>query len=176
MRYKLFNFDPKDKSNWGNYQIEISNLFNKCRELLVESLGFREGFIILFVRKKTYLWERIKPFLDLPTSSQRGYYWGVVIPAIKKAAEQNGQFHESDQALHCDIKQALKDNCGIYAERVSKITGEVYREIISISDEKGNKEDTAKFINTVINWAADFYGIEIPEANFAGNGELGGVL
>ena len=98
-----------------------------------------------------------------PTFNQRGYYWLVVIPCIRKAAEEQGQCYKDDKDLHSDIKHALKDNHAIYVEKSSLLTGEVYREVVSISDDKGDKENTAKYIDAVINWAAEFYGVIVPE-------------
>jgi hypothetical protein len=161
MKFKLFNFDTKDKSVWGDYQQEISALFTKCREQLVESLGFKEGFIILFVRKKTELADRVLAMLQQPSEDQRGYYWGVVLPAIQKHFKEQGNFiNEND--LHEAIKQIMALEEGLNVEKVNALTGEVYKKPITISS-AGNKKETSLYIDAVIRWAAG-YGIVIPEA------------
>lgn len=168
MKFKLFNFDPKDKSSWSNYQVEISNLFNKCRELLVDSLGLKEGFIILFVRKKTELAERVLAMTQQPSDDQRGYYWGVVLPTIQEHFKKEGNFIK-EQDLHEAIKEVVAKEEGLSVEKVNPITGEVYKKPITISN-AGNKKEVLLYIDAVIRFAAG-YGIEVPEANFAGNGE-----
>lgn len=162
MKFKLFNFDAKDKSNWGDYQLEIGNLFNKCRNTLVESLGLKEGFCVLFIRKKTLLWERVSALLQTPSDDQRGYYWGVVIPTIQEHFhKEKGQFIK-DQDLHEAIKHILARDEALYMDRVNQVTGEVYKTQITVSN-NGSKKETAKYIDAVIVWAATEYGIYIPE-------------
>lgn len=154
---KILDFDPENKKDWGDLQSDISKTLVKA----LKSLS--NGFLIVFVRRDTEEAKKVLAIMDKPTSSQRGYYWLVVIPCIRKAAEEQGQCYKDDKDLHSDIKHALKDNHGIYIEKASLLTGEVYREIISISDDKGDKENTAKYIDAVINWAAEFYGVIVPE-------------
>jgi hypothetical protein len=161
MKFKIFNFDTKEKSNWGNYQQEISNLFAKCREVLVESLGLKEGFIILFVRKKTDLYERIMAILKQPTEDQRGYYWGVIIPTIQEHFKKEGNFIK-EKELHQSIKHILSQEEGLNVQKVNSITGEVYKDPITLSS-AGNKKESLQYIEAVIVWASS-YGIYIPEA------------
>tara|TARA_R110000868_G_scaffold17344_1_gene76363 strand:- start:34470 stop:34958 length:489 start_codon:yes stop_codon:yes gene_type:complete len=157
-------FDPKDKSDWGDKQAKVSDNINK-------GLGLVKGFAVIFVRAGTSEFDKIKAMLQKPTSTQRGYYWSVVLPHIRKGAEEHGQCYKNDEDLHYDIKQVMMDQYGVYVERVSQITGEVYREGVSVSDEKGDKSNTAKYLDAVINWAADFYGVIIPEPKTITNKE-----
>lgn len=163
MKFKLFNFDPKDKSNWGNYQLEIANLFNRCRDLLVDGLGLKEGFIILFVRKKTELAERILAMVQQPSDDQRGYYFGTILPAIQTHFKNEGNFIK-EQDLHEAIKHILARDEGLTVEKVNSITGEVYKNPITLSN-AGNKKEVSRYIEAVCRWAATEYGIVIPEAN-----------
>ena len=57
----------------------------------------------------------------------------------------------------------MMEQFSLYEEKVNLFTGEVYKEPFSVSNDKGNKENTAKFITTVIDWAAEFYELIIPE-------------
>jgi len=163
MKFKLFNFDPKDKSNWGNYQVEISNLFNRCRELLVDNLGFKEGFIVLFARKKTELAERILAMTQQPSDDQRAYYFGVILPTIQDYFKKEGNYIK-EQDLHEAIKHILARDEGLTVEKVNSITGEVYKKPITLSN-AGNKKEVSLYIDAVCRWASTEYGIEIPEPN-----------
>jgi len=152
----LINFDIKDKSKWGDLQARNSDNIRK-------GMALKSGFINVFVRKGTENCKKIMAMLQRPTSDQRGYYWSVVLPSIRKAAEDKGQCYESDEELHCDIKREMMKSCGVYIEKVSKLDGEVYREPISVSNDKGSRENTAKYLDAVINWAAEFYEVIVPE-------------
>jgi len=96
-----------------------------------------------------------------PSDNQRGYYWGVVLPTIQEHFKKEGNFIP-EQDLHEDIKDAIEDQEGLKTEKVNRITGEIYKARITISDE-GNKANAAKYIDAVIRWAAG-YGIRIPDA------------
>jgi len=64
--------------------------------------------------------------------------------------------------LHEAIKDAIEDQEGLKTEKVNRITGEIYKARITISN-AGNKANAAKYIDAVIRWAAG-YGIRIPDA------------
>ena len=96
-----------------------------------------------------------------PSDNQRGYYWGVVLPTIQEHFKKEGNFI-AEQDLHEDIKNAIEDQEGLKTEKVNRITGEIYKARITISD-AGNKADAAKYIDAVIRFAAG-YGIDIPSA------------
>jgi len=95
-----------------------------------------------------------------PSDNQRGYYWGVVLPTIQEHFKKEGNFIP-EQDLHEDIKDAIEDQEGLKTEKVNRITGEIYKARITISD-AGNKANAAKYIDAVIRWAAG-YGIRIPD-------------
>lgn len=97
-----------------------------------------------------------------PSDEQRGYYWGVVLPAIQEHFKKEGNFI-AQQALHEAIKDAIEDQEGLKTEKVNPITGEIYQARLTISN-AGNKADVAKYIDAVIRWSAG-YGICIPESN-----------
>jgi hypothetical protein len=152
---KILDFDPNSKDNWGDLQKEISDLIPKA-------LALKEGFIVCFARRASEEAKKILAIMKKPTVSQRGYYWAVVIPTIRKAAAEQEQHFKSDEHVHSVLKNILMEEHSLYEELMNPITGEIYKECFSISDAKGSKANTAKFIDTVINWAAGFYGIEIP--------------
>lgn len=154
----FIDFDPAEKKDWFNKQARISSN-------VLKGLKLAEGFACAFFRRGTEEYKKIEALLHKPTDSQRGYYWSTIIPMIRKEAELHGQFYKSDKELHSDIKQIMMEEYGVYVEKVSKINGKKYREEISVSDAKGDRENTRKFIDAVIIWAASFYGIVIPEPN-----------
>jgi hypothetical protein len=96
-----------------------------------------------------------------PSDNQRGYYWGVVLPAIQEHFKKEGNFI-AEKELHEAIKDAIEDQEGLKTEKVNRITGEIYKARITISN-AGNKANAAKYIDAVIRWAAG-YGIRIPDA------------
>ncbi len=94
-----------------------------------------------------------------PSCEQRGYYWGVVIPAIQEHFKGEGNFMKETE-LHEAIIHCIKDEEGLTSEKVNPINGEVYQSMITISN-AGNKSEIVKYIDAVIRWAAG-YGIDIP--------------
>ena len=95
-----------------------------------------------------------------PSDNQRAYYWGVVIPTIQEHFKKEGNFIPQEE-LHEAIKDVLEKEEGLFIEKISPITGEVYKTRLTISN-AGNKADAIKFIDAVIRFAAG-YGIVIPE-------------
>jgi len=95
-----------------------------------------------------------------PSDNQRAYYWGVVIPTIQEHFKKEGNFIQQE-VLHESIKDVLEQEEGLFIEKISPITGEVYKARLTISN-AGNKADAIKFIDAVIRWA-NGYGIEIPD-------------
>ena len=96
-----------------------------------------------------------------PSDNQRSYYWGVIIPTIQEHFKKEGNFIPRDD-LHEAIKDVLEKEEDLRTEKISPITGEVYKTRLTISN-AGNKNDVVKYLNAVIRWAAG-YGIDIPEA------------
>lgn len=156
---KILDFNPEDKSNWGDLQAEISSLIVKALKMLPN------GFLIALARRDSDEGKKILGMEKKPSNNQRGYYWDIVIPTIRRAAAEQGQHFKNDEELHSNLKQLMMENYSLYEEKVNLFTGKVYKEGFSVSNEKGNKANTAKFIDTVINWAAEFYGVQIPEAS-----------
>lgn len=151
---KILDFDPQNKSNWGDLQVDVS-------KTLVQALKtLPNGFLIVFVRRDTEEAKKVLAIMDKPTNSQRGYYWSVVIPTIQEHFKKEGNFIKQDE-LHEAIKDCLAEEEGLTTEKMNPITGEVYQTRITISN-AGNKKDTAKYIDAVVRWAAN-YGIYIPE-------------
>ena len=99
--------------------------------------------------------------ISAPSDNQRGYYWGVVLPAIQEHFKKEGNFI-AEKELHEAIKDAIEDQEGLKMEKVNPITGEIYQARLTISN-AANKTDVAKYIDAVIRFAAS-YGINIPSA------------
>ena len=127
----------------------------------MDSLGLKEGFIILFVRKKTELAERILAMTHQPSSDQRAYYWGVVIPTIQEHFKNEGNYIK-EQDLHEAIKHIMARDEGLSVEKVNSITGELYKKPITLSS-AGNKKEVSLYLDAVLRWASKEYGIYIPE-------------
>lgn len=154
----FLDFDPTQKDKWADLQARNS-------KNIIAGLKLKEGFCCAFARKGSEAYEKIKALLNKPTDTQRGYYWSVVIPTIRKAAEEKGQFYKNDNELHLDIKQIMLEDFGLYVEKTSKITNSIYREPISVSDAKGDRDNTRRYLEAVIYWAESYFGIEIPTPN-----------
>lgn len=199
-------FFQSNKSNWTKLQVELSDAIMKylvCGKDFFIQFGYckpqkdpklpnvfffrqsnKDNLMDIRASVGKELTKRISdPYFDdfklmlvpasAPSDEQRGYYWGIVIPTIQEHFKKEGNFIPQ-QDLHEAIKDAIEDQEGLKTEKVNPITGEIYQARLTISN-AGNKADVAKYIDAVIRFAAG-YGIEIPEANFAGNGEFGGIL
>ena len=156
---KLLIFDAENKDNWGDLQASLSSAVVWALKNLTQ------GWVIALARMDSDECKKILAMKQKPTNSQRGYYWHIVIPAIRKAAAERGQHFKSDADLHSVIKNELMLSHSLYEEKINPFSGEIYKECFSISDEKGSKANTIKFIETVKFWAGEYFNIEIPEAN-----------
>ena len=101
-----------------------------------------------------------------PTDNQRAYYWAVVLPLINTRLLEDGNYYGDLSMLHEDIKEAIKDEFGLYIEVKNKITSKIEKRVISLSNKRGDKETTRKYIEAVIDWAGKFYGLDIPSPYF----------
>ena len=99
-----------------------------------------------------------------PSDQQRGYYWAVVLPAIKKGLYELGNDHYQDLN---DIHILMKDELGYYDLREIKIKENMMnvKKYKSVGNEKGDKADTSIYIDACIMWASTNLGIVIPEAD-----------
>ena len=199
-------FFQSNKTNWTKLQVELSDAITKylaCGKDFFIQLGYcklqkdpklpnvfffrqsnKDNLMDIRASVGKEITRRINEFhfddfklilvpASAPSDEQRGYYWGVVIPTIQDHFKKNGNFIPQ-QELHEAIKDMIEDQEGLRTEKVNPITGEIYQARLTISN-AGNKIDVVKYIDAVIRFAAG-YGIEIPEADLAGNGEFGGIL
>ena len=103
-----------------------------------------------------------RPLKKQPTSNQRAYYFAVILPAINEHLKNEGNYYPDLARLDADIRDAIKDEFGLYREEENKLTGKTYKTLISLSNAKGDRGETRKYIEAVLSWAASFYGLEIP--------------
>tara|TARA_R110000822_G_scaffold6177_1_gene26112 strand:- start:1775 stop:2209 length:435 start_codon:yes stop_codon:yes gene_type:complete len=104
----------------------------------------------------------IKEMKKKPTQNQRAYYFGVVLVSIRNAAANQGMHYSSVEALDNDIRQIMKDEYSLYIEVQNQMTGKTETRAISLSEIKGDLVLVRKYIETVVFWAAEFFGVEIP--------------
>jgi hypothetical protein len=122
-------------------------------------LDARKSFILSNEKFLKGDWEdEIKPEKKKPTDNQRGYYYAVILPALLNHFGSEGGI----QKLHNDIKNQIADEFGLFTIETNSITGEQYKENISLSDSKGDRDSVRKFIDAVLLWAARDYGVVIP--------------
>jgi hypothetical protein len=95
-----------------------------------------------------------------PSDNQRAYYFGVVLPAIQEYFMQQGDFMGLSE-LDENIRGAIAEEFGLVREEINKITGEVEKRRLTLSN-AGTKVEVRKYIDAVLIWAARDYGINIP--------------
>ena len=144
-----FFFRVSNKQNWT---VIRDNFTRKLNEIIREaSLGEGKDFQIEIVPVK-------KP----PSSNQRAYYFSVILPAINEHLRNEGNYYPDLETLDKHIRDAIKDEFGLYREEMNQITGKCFKTLISLSNAKGDRGETRKYIEAVLCWAASFYGINIP--------------
>ena len=148
-----FFFRVSNKHNWTLIR---DNFTRKLNEVIREaSLDKGRDFQI-----------EIAPVKKAPSSNQRAYYFAVILPAINEHLKNEGSYYSDLAKLDADIRDAIKDEFGLYREETNKITGTTYRTLISLSNAKGERGETKKYIEAVLTWAASFMGLEIPNPYF----------
>lgn len=130
-------FKQNNRQNW-----------NKIFEGLKENIRKFDGDMEVEIKKAK----------KKPTDSQRGFYYAVILPALLNHFGSEGGI----QKLHNDIKNQIADEFGLFTIETNSITGEQYKEHISLSDSKGDRENVRKFIDAVLLWVARDYGVVIP--------------
>lgn len=144
-----FFFRVSNKHNWTAIR---DNFTRKLNEIIREA-SFDKG--------KDFQIE-IAPVKKTPSSNQRAYYFAVILPAINEHLKNEGSYYSDLTLLDADIRDAIKDEFGLYREVENKITRKTYKTIISLSNAKGDRGETRKYIEAVLTWAASFLGLEIP--------------
>lgn len=103
----------------------------------------------------------VKKIKKPPTNNQRGYYFSVILPAIQNYFRNEGNYIADLTLLDRDIRNAIKDRFGLYREEISRIDGKTHKYYISLSNKDGNLDDTRQYIEAVLFWALEDYGLEI---------------
>ncbi|KPJ66549.1 MAG: hypothetical protein AMJ43_07915 [Coxiella sp. DG_40] len=134
--------------NIKNFKTIKENLVDYMRDLAVNKVSFKVE--ISEISKK-------------PTNQQRAYYFAVVLPYIKKASESDGNDLSIDE-----LDYLLRDMLNFKEELKSPFDGFTRARIKSLSNSKGDKKETVDYIDKCINWAGEFYGIEIPSPYVTG--------
>jgi hypothetical protein len=144
-----FFFRVSNKHNWT---VIRDNFTKKLNEIIREaSLAEGRDFQI-----------ELAPVKKAPTQNQRAFYFSVILPAINEHLRNEGSFYSDLARLDADIRDAIKDEFGLYREEENKLTGKTYKTLISLSNAKGDRGETRKYIEAVLCWAASFCGINIP--------------
>lgn len=122
---------------------------------IVEQKGLRDLFMNLKNGKHLVT---IKDFRrrSLP---QNAYYWGVVVPMVRKALYEIGfDDVQTDQDAHELIKKEF-----VRKEFVNKQTGEM----ISITGSTAGLSVTefGEYLEKICRWAAEYLGVVIPSPN-----------
>lgn len=106
----------------------------------------------------------LKKISKQPTDSQRGYYWAVILPMIKHGLYElgNDQYKQIE-----DVHDFMKEQLKFYTIETIKIKKTMLRvkKYKSISNAEGAKDETSKYIDECIRWAAENLSVIIPEAN-----------
>lgn len=136
-----------EKSNKHNWEFIVQNCLRTIREQIVTEDTCVE----------------IKRLRKQPSDKQRGYYWAVVLPAIKKGLIElgNDDYTQKDD-VHIFMKMILK----YYDKKIVRTNKSINKSIVfkSVGNDKGDKKETTEYIDACIRWSAENLGIVIPEA------------
>lgn len=151
-----FPFRFTNKQRWVTIRESFNEKLNKiiATASLTNGSDFEDFEVVIRKLKKQ------------PTSNQRAYYFAVILPAINEGMKHQGSFYADLAKLDADIRDAIKDEFGLYREEENKLTGKTYKTVISLSNAKGDRGETKKYIEAVLCWAARDYGIEVPSPYF----------
>lgn len=111
-------------------------------------------------QKDMYCFVTIEKASKKRSSPQNRYYWGVVVPLVRKGFLENGweSYELSSDQVHDCIKHKF-----CRTELVNHDTGEIIESV------KGTSEMTTSefmdFIVIVQQWSATFFNIDIPDPN-----------
>ena len=131
-----------------NITIRGGKLVLPHRSQLISDIKiFKDGDYVLTIEKKS----------KKRSLSQNAYYWGVVVPLVKKGLNDVG-YRMTTETTH----DYLKTNFNII-----EIANEINGEIISFigSTTEMSTSQMMDYFAKITEWAAEFLGIEIPEPN-----------
>ncbi len=138
---KKFFFKQENRHNWKNIV---------------------HNFQMVLAETKKDVEIELKEIKKSPSQSQRAYYFGAILPLVRNAAANQGMHYSSVEALDNDIREIMRDEYSLYIECKNLITGKIENKAISLSNIKGDKELTKRYIESVVFWAGEFFGVEIP--------------
>ncbi|NAW50390.1 hypothetical protein GNY06_02945 [Elizabethkingia argentiflava] len=126
----------------------LNSRFKRNRTWVLKAIDSFEG------KNITITLEREKSKRSL---QQNKYYWGVVIPLLKKGLlDATGEIYNSEEIHY----QLLLPKFGRSTEIVNKNTGEVT--LINIGSSEMSKTEFADYINEIQRFGAEFLQIDIP--------------
>jgi len=131
-----------------NITIRGGNLVLPHRNQLISDITvFEDGDYVLTIEKKS----------KKRSLSQNAYYWGVVVPLVKKGLNDVG-YRMTTETTH----DYLKTNFNII-----EIANEINGEIISFigSTTEMSTSQMMDYFAKITEWAAEFLGVQIPEPN-----------
>ena len=140
-----FFFKHSNKDNWKVIKSSFADYINEFKK-----------------NKKDFSIE-VKKIGTKPSGRQRGYYYGVVLPSIKKAMENGGNIVEVNK-----LDDDLREKMGFVSVEENVLTGTMRIKVKSFSDFSGSKIEVTDYITKVIIWAEDFFKIEIPRPQLRG--------
>ena len=116
-------------------------------QLISDIAKFEDGDYVLTIEKKK----------KKRSLSQNAYYWGVVVPLVKKGLNDVG-YRMTTETTH----DYLKTNFNII-----EIANEINGEIISFigSTTEMSTSQMMDYFAKITEWAAEFLGVQIPEPN-----------
>lgn len=141
-----FFFKHSNKDNWKVIKSTFVDYINEFKK-----------------NKKDFSIE-VKKIGTRPSGRQRGYYYGVVLPPIKKALESNGHIVVDID----DVDYWLREKVGFTKVDYNIITGTKSIKVRSLSDIAGDKEEVTKYLTKVIIWAEECLKIKIPRPQLRG--------
>ena len=99
----------------------------------------------------------IEPKKKIRSIEQNAYYWGVVVPMIRQGLIDVG-YKVSKEQTHDLLRAKFAID-----ELVNEDTGEIIKTIASTTNM--TTTDFMKYIESIIQWAAEYLSIQIPEPN-----------
>lgn len=131
-----------------NITIRGGKLVLPHRSQLISDIKiFKDGDYVLTIEKKS----------KKRSLSQNAYYWGVVVPLVKKGLNDVG-YRMTTEITH----DYLKTNFNII-----EIANEINGEIISFigSTTEMSTSQMMDYFAKITQWAAEYLGVQIPEPN-----------
>jgi len=124
---------------------------------------FFKDYIAELKKNNKDFYIHVKTHKTSPTIRQRAYYYGVVLPTIKQAMEEQGNIINADK-LDYDLREVI----GFTEINYNSIDKTYSTRVKSLSDISGSKGETVDYLTKLIIWAEEFFNIEIPRPQVRG--------